>query len=90
MDGCGAEIQRVDAGLVKIVDGLAAEELAADLVMRAGFFFEEYYAAARGGEAEGDHGARGTAANNEVVDVASRRGHGVLLRLTQSRAGKTG
>ncbi len=35
-----AEIERLDAGLVEIVDGFAAEELAADLVMRAGFLFE--------------------------------------------------
>ena len=32
-DGRGAEIQRVDASLVEIIDGLAAEEFAAYLMV---------------------------------------------------------
>ena len=89
-DGRGAKIQRVNAGLMEIVDGLAAEELAADFVMRAGFFFDEHDVAACGGEAQGDHGAGGSAADDEMIDVANGGGHCVLLRLTQRRAGKKG
>ncbi len=94
-DGCGSKIQRVHAGLVEIVDCLAAEEFTTDLMMRTGFFFKEDNAAACGGQADGGHGAGGSAADDEMVDVsrlsvATRDRHGLLLRLTQRRAGKKG
>ena len=90
VDDSGAEIQRVDASLTEIIDGLGAEELAANLVMWAGFLFDEHDVASGGGKAKGDHGARGTTADDEMIDTAKRDANGVLLRLTQRRAGKSG
>ena len=75
----GAEIEGIDAGLMKIVDGFAAQELAADFVMRAGFFFDEHDAAAGGGKAQSEHGAGGTAADDEMIDVS------VGIRVRSSR-----
>ena len=95
LDGYGAEIEWVYANLAQIFDCLAAQELAADLVMRAGFLFEEQGVVASRGKADSGHGACGTASDDEVIDdacpSAARRGvQSVFLRLTQRRAGKTG
>ena len=63
--------ERVNAGLMEIVDGFATEEFAADFVMGVAFFLDQSDGSACSGEAEGDHGAGGTAADDEVVDEAA-------------------
>jgi hypothetical protein len=40
-DGFRAEIAQIDTELMEIVHGLAAEELAADFVMRGAFAFDQ-------------------------------------------------
>ena len=67
-----SKIERRDAGLVEIVDGFGAEELAADLVMRAGLLFQQHNLAPGGGEAQGNHGAGGPAPDDQVVNAARR------------------
>ncbi len=54
-DGCRTQADWIDAGLAQIIDGLAAQKFAADLVMRGALFLKEGYAAACRGQTHRDH-----------------------------------
>jgi len=54
-NGCGSECQWIDPDLAQIVDGFAAQELAADFVMRGDFFLKHGDVAAGGGKSNGNH-----------------------------------
>jgi hypothetical protein len=52
---------------MEIMDGFAAEELAADFVMCGALTFDQYDGSAGGGETNGGHGAGGASTDDEMI-----------------------
>ena len=73
-DRRSAESERLNSGLMEILHGFRTEKLSADFVMRGALFFKKRDAAAGGGKANGKHGARETAPDDEIINLA-RGGH---------------
>ena len=94
-NGSSAKLARRNASLMEIGGGLGTEKLAADLIVRAAFSFDQHDVSTRGGEAQGGHCAGRSAADDETIDeliggANPRRGcggHCGLLLATQRRAG---
>ena len=87
LNGMSAEIERLDAGLAKIMDGLSAEEFAADFVVRLTLFFDQHDFAAGGSKAHGDHRPGQAAADYEILYRLVSRHRSGFFRPTQRRAG---
>jgi len=78
----GAECREIDAEVAEIECRLAADELAADFVVRTGFAFDQDHVAPRPGELRGRGAAGNAAADHQRLRV---RVHQSLSRETQSR-----
>jgi hypothetical protein len=66
-DGFRAEIARIDADLMEIVHGFAAEELAANFVVRGALTLDQYDVPTGGSETNGGHGASRATADDEMI-----------------------
>jgi len=60
-------LTRREAEIAEVFDGFAAEELAADFVMRLALFFQQEDATAGSGEAQSCCGTGGSATDDEVI-----------------------
>jgi hypothetical protein len=85
-DGLRDQSDGVDSGQVKIVEGFAAQEFAADFVVRPGLALQQGNVAAGGGQPDGQHGPGKTPADDQMLG-AVRSIHCGLLRETHRRAG---
>jgi len=76
-----AECKRIDAGIGEIVHGFAAQEFAADFVMRAALTLKKSDFPARSGKAHSGHGACQAAAYDQVRGLRSSAQCGVPRQL---------
>ena len=81
------KIDGTDSDSVQMLDCLAAQEFAANLLMRGSLLLEQGHPASRVREAHCNHRTRGSSPDHHVLNVFTRGAHRGLLRATQSLAG---
>jgi hypothetical protein len=87
VNGFSSEVERIDAGLFKILHSFAAEKLAADFVMSGAFALKQGDFSPGGGQSDGDPRAGKTASDDQMRDGSRCSAHWGFLRATHNLAG---